>query len=36
MYSYKIVFMALDLYHQFKSYNKTALLLNLYRLTVTN
>jgi transposase len=36
MYSFETVFKALDLYNQYKSYNKTALLLNLYRQTVTN
>lgn len=36
MYSFEIVFQALDLYNQNKSYNKTASLLKLYRQTVTN
>ena len=30
------MFKALDLYNQFKFYNKTASLLNLYRQIVTN
>ncbi len=36
MYSFETMFKALDLYNQYKSYNKTASLLNLYRQTVTN
>jgi transposase len=36
MYSYEVVFNALDLYNKYKSYNQTALILNLYRQTVTN
>jgi len=36
MYSYEIVINALDLYNKYKSYNKTATTLNLYRHTVTN
>ena len=36
MYSYEIVINALDLYNKYKSYNKTATTLNLYRQTVTN
>ena len=35
MYSYEIVINALDLYNKYKSYNKTATTLNLYRQTVT-
>ena len=36
MYLYEIVLKALDYYNQYKSYNKTVLILNLYRQTVTN
>ena len=36
MYSYEVVLNALDLYNKYNSYNQTALILNLYRQTVTN
>ena len=36
MYSYEVVLNTLDLYNEYKSYNKTASILNLYRQTVTN
>ena len=36
MYSYEVVLNTLDLYNKYKSYNKTASILNLYRQTVTN
>lgn len=36
MYSLEIVLKALDFYNKYNSYNKTAIMLNMYRQTITN